>query len=56
MYLKFGLEFKFAQLDEFLKIKLDTGSICKYEKLKLWHFCEIYLAVHDGIHEPDILC
>ena len=56
MYLKFGLEFKFAQLDKFLKIKLDTGSIYKYEKLKLLHFREIYLTVHDGKHEPDFLC
>ena len=51
--LKFSLEFKFAQLDKFLKIKLDSGSICEYEKLKLWHFCEIYLTVHDSNHEPD---
>ena len=28
-------EFKFAKLDIFLKIKPESGSICKYEKLKL---------------------
>ena len=33
--LKFSLEFKFSQLDKFLKIKLDSGSICEYEKLNL---------------------
>ena len=27
-------EFKFAKLDIFLKMKPDSGSICKYEKLK----------------------
>ena len=52
---KFGLEFKFPQVDKFLKIKLDTGSISKYEKLKLWKFCEIYLTVHNGNHETDFL-
>ena len=50
---------KFAQLDKLLKIKLDSGFICQYEKFdnmkimsirKLWHFFEIYLTVHD---EPD---
>ena len=46
-------EFKFAKLDIFLKIKPDSGSICKYDKLILWHSCEIYLAVHDGNHELD---
>ena len=46
-------EFKFAKLDIFLKIKPGSGSICKYEKLKLWHSCEIFLTVHDGIHELD---
>ena len=48
--LKFSLEFKFAQLEKFLKIKLDLGSLCE---LKLWHFCEIYLTVYDANHEPD---
>ena len=33
------LEFKFATLDMFLKIKPHLGSIWKYDKLKLWHFC-----------------
>ena len=56
MYLKFRLEFKFPQLDKFLKIKLDTDSASKYEKFKLWNVCEIYLTVHDGNHEPDFLC
>ena len=51
--LKYCLEFKFAQLDKFLKIKVDSGSICKYEKFKLWHFCEIYMTVDDGNHELD---
>ena len=32
-------EFKFAKLDMLLKIKPDSGSICKCDKLKLWHFC-----------------
>ena len=54
--LKYGLEFKFATLEIFLKMKLDTGSICKYEKLKLRNSCEIYLIVHDGNQEPDLLC
>ena len=44
-------EFKFAKLDIFLKIKPDSGSICKYEKLKLWHSCEVYLMGHDGNQE-----
>lgn len=48
MYLKFDLEFKYAQLHKFLKIKLGTCSICKYEKLKLRYFYEIYFTVHDG--------
>ena len=42
---KLEFEFKFA--------KRDSGSICKYEKLKLWHPCEMYLTVHDGNHEID---
>ena len=46
-------EFKFAKLDIFLKIKPESGSICKYEKLKLWHSCEAYLMVHDGNQELD---
>ena len=46
-------EFKFAKLNIFLKMKPGSGSICKYEKLKLRHFCEIYLTVHDGNHEFD---
>ena len=41
-------------VDIFLKIKLDSGSICKYEKLKLWHSCEIYFAGNDGNHEFDL--
>ena len=28
-------EFEFAKPDIFLKMKPDSGSICKYEKLKL---------------------
>ena len=44
-------EFKFAKLDIILKVKPDIGSICKYEKLKLWHPYEIYLTVLDGNHE-----
>ena len=46
-------EFKFAKPDIFLKVKPDSGSICKYEKLKLWHSCEIHLTIHDGNHELD---
>ena len=34
-------------------MKPDSGSICKYEKLKLWHSCEIYLTIHDEDHEID---
>ena len=45
--------FKFAKLDIFLKVKPDLGSIRKYQKLKLWHFCEAYLMVHDGNYEFD---
>ena len=33
------LEFRFPKLDMFLKIKPHSGSICKYDKLKLWHSC-----------------
>ena len=51
---KIECEFKLAKLDIFLKIKLDSGSICKYEKLKLWHSCEIHLVMHDGNHEIDL--
>ena len=39
----FECEFKFAKLDIYLKIKPDSGSTRKFEKLKLWHSCEIYL-------------
>ena len=46
-------EFKFSKLDVFLKIKSASGSICKYEKLKLWHPCDTDLMVHDGNHEID---
>ena len=28
-------ELEFAKLDIFIKMKLDSGSICKYENLKL---------------------
>ena len=51
--LKFGSWIKFAQLDKSLKIKSDSGFLCKYEKLKLWNFCVIYLTVHDRNHELD---
>ena len=47
------VNFKSAKLDIFLIIKSDSGSICKYEKLKIWHSCEIYLTVHDGNYELD---
>ena len=47
---KIDCEFKFGKLDIFLKIKPDSGSIWKYEKLKL---CDIYLMVHEGNHEID---
>ena len=50
---KLECELKFAKLDMFLKIKPDLGSICTYEKLKLWQSCEIYLTVHDENHEID---
>ena len=46
-------KFNSATLDIFLKIQLDSDSICKYENLKLYHSCEIYLTVHDGNHELD---
>ena len=46
-------DFKFGKQDIFLKIQPESGSIYKYEWLKLWHSCEIYLIVHDGNHEPD---
>ena len=52
--LKFGSWIEFAkQLDKFLKTKPDSGFLCKYEKLKLWHFCVIYLTAHDRNHELD---
>ena len=38
-------ELKFAKLDIFLKFKPGSGSICKYDKLKLWHSCEIHLTM-----------
>ena len=50
---KFECEFKFAKLEIFLKIRPYSGSISKYEKLKLWHSCKIYLTVHDGNREVD---
>ena len=46
---KLQCEFKFSELD----IKKDSGSICKFEKLKLCHSCEIYLTVHEGNHELE---
>ena len=49
------LKFKFAQLDKFRKIKTDSGCKWKYEKSKLWQFCEIYLTVNDGSHESENL-
>ena len=49
--LKFGSWIKFPQLDKSLKIKSDSGFLCKYEKLKLWNFCVIYLTVHDQNHD-----
>ena len=53
---KFGLWIEFAQqLDKFLKIKPDSGFLCKYEKLKLWHFCVIYLTVHDRNYELNLV-
>ena len=51
--LNFVREFKFAKLEIFLKIKLDSDSIWIYEKLKLWHSYEIYLTVHNANHELD---
>ena len=52
--LKFGSWIKFTQeLDNFLKIKPDSGLLCKYETIKLWHFCVIYSTVHDWNHELD---
>ena len=52
--LKFGSWIEFAQqIDKFLKIKPDPGFLCKYKKLKLWHFCVIYLTVHNRNHEFD---
>ena len=49
--LKFGSWIEFAELDKFLKLKPDSGFLCKYEILKLWHFFVIYLTVHDRNHE-----
>ena len=51
--LKFGSWIKFAQLDKLWKIKPDSVFVSKYEKLKLRHFCVIYLTVHDRNHELD---
>ena len=52
--LKFGWWIEFTQqLDKFLKIKPGSSFLCKYEKLKLWNFCVIYLTVHDRNHELD---
>ena len=50
---KLECEFKFAKLEVFLKIKPDSDSICKYEKLKLWQSFDIYLMVYHGNHEID---
>ena len=50
---KLVCEFKFAKLDIFLKIKKDSGSICKFKRLKLWHSFEIYLTVYVGNQEFD---
>ena len=50
---KLECEFKFSKLDIFLKIKPDSGSICRYKMLKLRHPCEIYLTLHNGNHEID---
>ena len=50
---KVECEFKFTKLDIFLKIKPDSVCMWKFEKLKSWHSCEIYLTVHDGNHETD---
>ena len=53
---KFGSWIEFAQqLDKFLKIEPDSGFLCKYEKLKLWHFCVIYLTVHDRNYELNLV-
>ena len=53
MNLNLVREFKFAKLEIFLKIKLDSDSIWIYEKLKLWHSYEIYLTVHNANHKLD---
>ena len=50
---KLEFEFKSAKLNIFLQIKPDSCFICRYEMLKLWHSCEIYLTVHDGNHDID---
>ena len=46
-------ELKLAKLDIFLKFKLESGSIYKYEKLKLLLSCKIYLTIHNRVHELD---
>ena len=51
---KLECEFNFTKLDVFLKIKPGTGFICKYEKLKLWHACDIYLMVFDWNYKIDL--
>ena len=52
--LKFGSWIEFTQqLDKLLKIKPGSDFLCKYETLRLWDFCLIYLAVHDRNHKLD---
>ena len=52
--LEFGPWIEFAQeLDKFLKFRPGSGFLCKYETLKLWQFCVLYLTVHDRSHELD---
>ena len=46
-------EFKKAKLDIFLKMKPNSGSMCKYEELKLRHSGEIYSTVRDWNHFYD---
>ena len=50
--LKFNSWIEFAQqLDKLLKIKPGSGFFSKCETLTLWHFCLIYLTVHDRNYE-----